>query len=81
LFYLLACVVTIVKRGFGGYTPNAKVLMAVVKKRRYGNKVDANTETTSGACINIMDIDINLEPGPGGTDQNVESKTQADSAI
>jgi len=55
--------------------------MAVVKKRRYGNKVDANTETTSGACINIMDIDINLEPGPGGTDQNVESKTQADSAI
>jgi len=28
----------------------------------------------------MMDIDIDLEPGPGGTDQKVESKTQAGSA-
>ena len=27
-----------------------------------------------------MDVDINLEPGPGGSDKDVESKNQADSA-
>jgi len=27
-----------------------------------------------------MDMDINLEPGPGRADKNVESKNQADSA-
>jgi len=50
------------------------------KGSRNGNKMEANREITSDACINIMDIDINLETGPGGTDQNVESKNQADSA-
>jgi len=41
----------------------------------------ANRETTSGACTNIMDTDIDLEPEPCGSDKNVESKKQADSAI
>jgi len=41
--------------------------------------MEANRETTSGACKNIMDIDIDLEPGPGGSDKNVVSKNQADS--
>jgi len=50
------------------------------KESRYGNKMEANRETTSGACTNIMDTDIDLEPGPCGSDKNVESKKQADSA-
>jgi len=33
-----------------------------------------------GACTNTMDMDINLEPGPGGADKKVESKNQEDSA-
>jgi len=50
------------------------------KESRYRNKMEANKETTSEACKNIMDIDIDLEPGPGGSDKNVVSKNQADSA-
>ena len=46
----------------------------------YGNEIDANKETNSGACTNTMDIDINSEPGPGRADKNVDSKNQADSA-
>jgi len=42
--------------------------------------MEANRKTTSGACTNTMDIDINLEPGPDGTDQNLDSQNQADSA-
>ena len=57
-----------------------RVLVAIVKKSRCRNKTEANRETTSGACANTMDIDINLEPGPGGSDKNGESKNQADSA-
>jgi len=30
------------------------------KESRYGNKMEANRETTSGACTNTMDIYINL---------------------
>jgi len=50
------------------------------KESRYGNKMEAKRKTTSGACTNTMDMDINLEPGPGGADKNVESKHQVDSA-
>jgi len=50
------------------------------KESRYGNKMEANRETTSAACKNITDTDIDLEPGPGGSDKNVVSKNQADSA-
>ena len=50
------------------------------KESRYGNKMEANRETTSGACTNTMDIDINLEPGAGGSDKYVGSKNKADSA-
>jgi len=42
--------------------------------------MEADRETTSGGCTNIMDTDIDLEPGPCGSDKNVESKNQADSA-
>jgi len=51
-----------------------KVLVAIVKKSRYGNKTEANRETTSGACTNTVNIDINWEPGPGGSEKNGESK-------
>ena len=50
------------------------------KESRYGNKMEANRETTSGACTHTMGIDVNSEPGPGGADKDVESKIQADSA-
>ena len=44
----------------------------------YGNEIEANKNTNSEACTNIMDIDINSEPG---TDDKYEhSKNQADSA-
>ena len=36
------------------------------KESRYGNKIKVNRKTTSRACTNTMDVDINLEPGPGG---------------
>jgi len=42
--------------------------------------MEASRETTSGACTNTTDRDINLEPGPGGSDKNAEPKNQADSA-
>ena len=46
----------------------------------YGNEIDATKETNSETCTNTTDIDINLEPGPGGADNHVGSKNQADSA-
>jgi len=50
------------------------------KESRYGNKMEVNRETTSGACTNTTDVDSKLERGPGGADKNVESKNEADSA-
>ena len=50
------------------------------KESRYGNKMEANRETTSGACANTSDVDSKLERGPGGAHKNVESKNEADSA-
>ena len=38
----------------------------------YGNEIEANKETNSRACTNMMDIDVNLEPGPGGADKSVD---------
>jgi len=32
------------------------------KESRYANKMEANRETTSGACKNIMNTDIDLAP-------------------
>ena len=46
----------------------------------YGNEIEANKETNSGACTNTMDIDIKSEPGPGSADRSVDSKNQTDSA-
>ena len=43
----------------------------------YGNEIKAYNETNSEACTNIMDIDINSEPGPGPDDRYVHSKNQA----
>ena len=50
------------------------------KGSRYRNMMEASTETTSGACTNTVDIDISLEPEPGGSDKDVESKNPTDSA-
>jgi len=49
------------------------------KESRYGNKMEANRETTFGVRTNTMDIDIKLEPGLGGADKDAESKSQAGS--
>ena len=46
----------------------------------YGNETEANNETNSEACTNIMEININSEPEPGTGDKYVHSKNQADSA-
>jgi len=35
------------------------------KESRYGNKMEANRETTFGGCANTMDLDSRLERGPG----------------
>ena len=40
----------------------------------YGNEIEANKETNSGAFTNTMDRDINSEPGPGRADKNVIPK-------
>ena len=45
----------------------------------YGNEIEANKETNSGACKTTMDKDINSEPGPGRADKSVDSKNQVDS--
>jgi len=55
-------------------------LVSAVKKRADGNKMEAHRETNSRACTNTIDVDINLEPGVGGADKNVESQNQADGA-
>ena len=60
----------------------------------YGNEIEANRETNSGACTNTMDIDINSgtctntmdmdinsESGPGRADKSVDFNNQTDSAI
>ena len=38
----------------------------------YRNAIETNKETNPGACTNMMDIDINSEPGPDGADKHVD---------
>ena len=45
-----------------------------------GNEIEADKETNSEACTNIVVININSEPRPGTGDKYVHSKNQADSA-
>ena len=43
----------------------------------YGNEIEANKETNSGARTNTIDIDINSEPGACRADKSVDSKNQS----
>ena len=45
----------------------------------YGNVIQANKESNSVTCTNMMDTDLNSGPGPAEADKNMDSKNQADS--